>query len=241
MNSKLQMLYKYTLFSNKRTNDSVTKNFKPRSSGIIHILQPRRLQLQQQCRSFHSSPIISRSYYFDTFKFVERLEKQGFTRKQSEAIMIALQIVIAENMMDISKIMVSKADRDKAIYAYKVDFTQLKSEIQLLERKNNDFHLMKIETERLESELEKLKQKLREEISRNQAHARLEMSLERGHVRDEVSIQKLKIEETDTRIESEVAGLRTQMEATKFQILQYLMGSLTGAGALFLAYLRMFK
>jgi regulator of replication initiation timing len=122
---------------------------------------------------------------------------------------------------------------------YKVDFAQLKSEIQLLEK--NDFSLMKAENERLQTQVEKLRQRLREEITRSQATVRLDLNLEKGRVRDEASAQEIKMKETDTRIESEIAGLRTQMEATKFQILQYMVGTMTGAGALFLAYLRMFR
>ncbi|KAG1049021.1 hypothetical protein G6F43_008626 [Rhizopus delemar] len=142
-------------------------------------------------------------------------------------------------MTDLTKIMVSKADREKAVYAYKVDFAQLKSEIQLIER--NDFSMMKTENDRLEGELEKLKQRLRDEIARTQASVRLDLNLEKGRVRDEASAQEIKMKETDTRIESEISGLRTQMEAIKFQIMQYMIGTMTGAGALILAYLRMFK
>ncbi|ORE05854.1 DUF1640-domain-containing protein [Rhizopus microsporus var. microsporus] len=135
--------------------------------------------------------------------------------------------------------MVSKADREKAIYAYKVDFAKLKSEVQLIER--NDFTMMKAENDRLEGEIEKLKQKLKDEIARTQASVRLDLNLERGRIRDEASAQEIKIKETDTRIESEISNLRTQMEAIKFQIMQYMIGTMTGAGALILAYLRMFK
>lgn len=51
--------------------------------------------------------------HFDTFKFVERLEKEKFTRQQSEAIMISLQKVIAETMQDLKEPMVSKAEKEK--------------------------------------------------------------------------------------------------------------------------------
>jgi hypothetical protein len=105
----------------------------------------------------------------------------------------------------------------------------------------NDFTIMKVENERLQTQVDKLRQRLREEITRSQATVRLELNLEKGRVRDEASGQELKMKETDTRIESDIAGLRTQMEAIKFQILQYMVGTMTGAGALFLAYLRMFR
>ncbi len=91
---------------------------------------------------------------------------------------------------------------------------------------------MKTENDQLRSEVEKLKQRLREEITRTMAGVRLDLNLEKGRIRDEQSQQELKIKEVDTRIESEIAGLRTQIEQAKFSILQYLVGVATGAGAL---------
>jgi hypothetical protein len=61
---------------------------------------------------------------------------------------------------------------------------------------------------------------------------RLDLNLEKGRIRDESSQQELKIKEVDTRIESEIAGLRTQIAQSKSSILQYLMGVGTGLGAL---------
>ncbi|KAI8969722.1 hypothetical protein BDB01DRAFT_816120 [Pilobolus umbonatus] len=142
-------------------------------------------------------------------------------------------------MIQLIKPMVTRSAQEKTTYMYKVDFAHLKSEIQLLER--NDFSLMKAENERLQTKVDHLKQKLREEITRSQAQVRLELNLDKGRIRDTATGQDIKMKETDTRIESEIASLRTQMEAIKFQILQYMVGTMTGAGALFLAYLRMFR
>lgn len=98
---------------------------------------------------------------------------------------------------------------------------------------------MKAENDRLMADVEKLKQRLREEITRTQAGVRLDINLEKGRIRDESAQQELKVKEVDTRIESEIAGLRTQIEQAKFSILQYLVGVATGSGALLLAYMRM--
>lgn len=56
--------------------------------------------------------------HFDTFKFVERLEKERFTRQQSEAIMTSLQKVIAESMQDLTEPMVTKAEKEKVCYYF---------------------------------------------------------------------------------------------------------------------------
>ncbi|KAF9932772.1 hypothetical protein BGZ67_004589 [Mortierella alpina] len=194
-----------------------------------------------QIRPFSASgPALNdNGHHFDTHRFVEKLEREGFSRQQSEAIMNALDEVVTESMDNLTKNMVTKADQDKTVYTYKVDFAALKSELQMLEK--NDFSLTNTNNERLVSEIEKLRQRLREEVARTQAGVRLDLNLEKGRIRDEAATQELKVRATEERIEQEIAGLRTQMETIKLQTLQYMIGTITGAGALILAYLRMFK
>ncbi|KAG2178231.1 hypothetical protein INT43_003484 [Umbelopsis isabellina] len=249
---KFHMANCYTAGFNTRplsqiAHNSASKDLIHKPSNQLSNLTTRLNTSVNIPRLFHTSPLVRDTgnnntiapYHFDTFKFVERLEKEGFNREQSEAIMTSMRTVIDESMANLSKTMVTKAEQEKTVYTYKVDFASLKSEIQLLEK--NDFTMMRAENERLQGEIEKLRQRLREEITRTQANVRLDLNLEKGRIRDEASGQEIKIKETDTRIESEIAGLRTQMEAIKFQILQYMVGTITGAGALILAYLRMFR
>jgi hypothetical protein len=94
-----------------------------------------------------------------------------------------------------------------------VDFAQVKSELQLMEK--NDLAMIKAENDRLWADIEKLKQRLREEITRTQAGVRLDLNLEKGRMREESSAQQLKIKEVDTRIEQEIAALRTSIQQSK--------------------------
>lgn len=86
----------------------------------------------------------------------------------------------------------------------------------------NDLAMIKAENDRLVTDLEKLKQRLREEITRTQAGVRLDLNLEKGRMREESSGQELKIKEVDTRIEQEIAGLKTAIQASKVSILNSL-------------------
>ncbi|PWN50100.1 DUF1640-domain-containing protein [Violaceomyces palustris] len=176
---------------------------------------------------------------FDTHAFVQRLEASGISKQQADSLVAALADVIDESINNLARGLVTREEGEKNNYTQKVDFTRLKSELQLLER--NDFAMMKSENERLMADVEKLKQRLREEITRTTAGVRLDLNLEKGRIRDESSVHALKIKEVDTRIESEIAGLRTSIQSAKFNVLQYLVGVATGAGALLLAYLRMFR
>lgn len=98
-------------------------------------------------------------------------------------------------------------------YTQQVDFAQLKSELELTEK--NDLAMLKAENDRLVTDIEKLKQRLREEISRTQAGVRLDLNLEKGRMREQSSGQELKIKEVETRIEQEIAALRTQIQSSK--------------------------
>lgn len=170
-------------------------------------------------------------------------------REQADALVAALNDVISESLSQLEKGCVGREEGEKWRYAQKVscglgryiivqyeidgqlsdvrsilsicalqvDFARLKSEIQLLER--NDFAMMKSENERLMADVEKLKQRLREEVTRTVSGVRLSLNLEKGRIRDESSVHALKIKEVDTRIESEIAGVRTSIQSAKFNVL----------------------
>ncbi|GMK58634.1 hypothetical protein CspeluHIS016_0600760 [Cutaneotrichosporon spelunceum] len=187
-------------------------------------------------RQLHtSSP--TPSAHFDTQLVVERLQAHGMTAAQAEGLSSVLAEVIDESVRTTEAGLVSKSAQEKQRYTQKVDFAQLKSELALHEK--NDLTLMRAENERLQADVERLQQRLREEITRTQAGVRLDLNVDKGRLKDDAAQQELKIREVDTRIESEIAGLRTQIEQAKFSILQYLVGVATGSGALLLAYMRM--
>ncbi|CAO1629809.1 unnamed protein product [Sympodiomycopsis kandeliae] len=197
----------------------------------------RRDRLMSSTPSFRQMPpMMTLPHHFDTHALVTRLESSGMPRAQADTLVSSLNDVISESLRQLEKNCVGREEGEKWRYSQKVDFARLKSEIQLLER--NDFAMMKSENERLMADVEKLKQRLREEVTRTTAGVRLDLNLEKGRIRDESSVHALKIKEVDTRIESEIAGLRTSIQSAKFNVLQYLVGVATGAGALLLAFMR---
>ncbi|EMR10945.1 hypothetical protein PNEG_01090 [Pneumocystis murina B123] len=175
--------------------------------------------------------------YFDTLQLVKQLEKEGFTKQQSLAVMQALQAVLEESFHDLTKTMVTKEEQERISYTQKVEFSQLRSELQTLEK--NDLTSTRQEYDRILADLEKLKRIFREEINHTLANVRLDLNLEKGRIRDEYTAHELKIKETDTRIENEINNIKTQAETIKLQIFQWLIGIITGGGALVLAYIRL--
>lgn len=76
---------------------SITPHLSPNPlyQEIIPKPSPARRQIAQS-RSFHSSVRALKDHHFDTLKFVQRLQEEGFSEEQSVALMRALSDVIEE-------------------------------------------------------------------------------------------------------------------------------------------------
>ncbi|KAG8740648.1 hypothetical protein FRC12_015928 [Ceratobasidium sp. 428] len=168
---------------------STTRLFSSRLISSTYTRIPSRAPLPILCRPLHTTTVL-RENHFDTHQFVQRLEEEGLSRSQAEGLMKAISEVVDESVKNMSRNMVTKSDQEKQSenqrtnillqysYTQKVDFAQLKSEVQLLEK--NDVALMKADNDRLVTDVERLKARLREEITRTQAGVRLDLNLEKG-------------------------------------------------------------
>lgn len=201
-----------------------------RSPAQSAIVAPAR-------RAFSRSVPRGRDHHFDTLKFVQRLQSEGFSEEQAVAMMKVLSDVIEESIQNLTRTMVLREDQEKATYTQKVDFAKLRSE--LLSADSSESSLTRASHERLTNELAKLNSRLRDEVQRTQASVRLDLNLEKGRIREEANSQDLKIKETETRIEQESAALRERLEAVKFSTLQWLMGVCTGTAAIILGVWRL--
>ena len=181
-------------------------------------------------RAFHS---------FDTYRFVQRLEQDGFQRDVSEAIMNSVQEVVSESTANMSRTSVTKPEFERSVYINRVDLAQLRSEIKLLE--TNDFALLKADIGRLNSELDKLRIRMAEDLRRVQSNVRLELGLEKGRIRDEQSAQEIRLKEADSKIDTEISNLKTQMETIQWELFKTLFPLFCAAGALLFSYLRFIK
>ncbi|KAL8731746.1 MAG: hypothetical protein Q9166_003193 [cf. Caloplaca sp. 2 TL-2023] len=188
-------------------------------------------------KPFSTTCYLFRDHHFDTLKLVQRLKDEGFSEEQSKAMMLVLSDVIEESIQNLTRTMVLREDADRSTYTQKVDFTKLRSELLALD--SSDTSVTLASHERLSNDIAKLNSRLRDEIGRAQASVRLDLNLEKGRIREEAKGQDLKIKETETRIEQEVASLRERVEGVKFSTLQWLVGVCTGAAALILGAWRL--
>lgn len=183
----------------------------------------------------HSSSLTK----FDTKKFVQSLESQGgFTQKQAETAVKIVNMAINDGISSITNKLVTKETLSSIAYQQKVDFAKLKGELQTMDK--SEFTNLKKEQEKLRTDLTNLKNRLKEEITKSQAGVRLDLNLEKGRIREESSKHELKIEDTYTRIDEEIANMQMQIKSVKTQVTQWLIGVSSGTFALMLAFVRFF-
>lgn len=193
---------------------------------------------------FNPRPFIARRLLtsitkFDTNKFVQSLKTRGkFSEEQAEAAVIIVNKAVNDGISAIAKNLVTKETLNSIAYQQKVDFAKLKGELQTMDK--SEFTNLKKEQEQLRTNLTNLQNRLKEEITKNSAGVRLDLNLEKGRIREESSIHELKIEDTYTRIDEEIANMQMQIKSVKTQVMQWLIGVSSGTAALMLAFVRFF-
>ncbi|KAI9271350.1 hypothetical protein BY458DRAFT_509748 [Sporodiniella umbellata] len=202
-------------------------------SSSIHNTRRLRTRASAKSENKVNTP------YFDAERFARLLEKEGFSPAQANTVIHALDDVVEESTINVTSDLVSKAEQEQTISQYKRDLSKLKSEIHVMEKR--DVEEVKFANERIKGEIEKLKKVLREEIVRSHAGVRLDLNLDKGRIRDETVEQHNRLQETDEKIGNEIQELKRQMEKIKLQILQYMIGTITGAGTLVLGYIHFFN
>lgn len=175
---------------------------------------------------------------FDTKKFVQSLQNGGFTPEQAETAVVIVNKAVNDGISLIAKNLVTKGTLNLIAYQQKVDFAKLKGELQTMDK--SEFTTLKKEQEQLRTNLSNLQNRLKEEITKSLAGVRLDLNLEKGRIREESSTHELKIEDTYTRIDEEIANMQMQIKSVKTQVMQWLIGVSSGTAALLLAFVRFF-
>jgi uncharacterized protein YlxW (UPF0749 family) len=67
---------------------------------------------------------------------------------------------------------------------------------------------------------------LQEEVKKVQSGVQLDLNLEKGRLKEESTSLAQRIKDTNNRIETEVAQLKTQIESQKLESIKYLAGGI---------------
>ncbi|KAL6993468.1 hypothetical protein U1Q18_011585 [Sarracenia purpurea var. burkii] len=177
-----------------------------------------------------------RLFLVDTLALVRRLEAQGVPSKQAEAITAAITEVLNDSLENVAQSFVSKDEMQKIELVQDSNLSKFMSKVK--SSQDHHFSLLQHETEKLLSDIEKIRRELSYEIDKVTAGQRLDLNLERGRIRDELANQNQQTTNLTNRLDREIHALRAQLEAAKYEVIKYCIGSLVSISAVGLAVLR---
>ncbi|KFM03784.1 Mitochondrial calcium uniporter regulator 1, partial [Aptenodytes forsteri] len=181
-----------------------------------------------------------RKLFFDTHALVCLLEENGFTTQQSEVIVSALVKIMNTNLDMIYKDMVTKVQQEIALQQVMSHIGGVKKDMIILEK--SEFSALRSENEKIKLELQQIKKQVMDEITKVRADNKLKLNLEKSRVKELVSFgyflletseqtiqmhaqQDRALTQTDRKIDTEVADLKTMLESHKLDNIKYLAGS----------------
>lgn len=177
-----------------------------------------------------------RLFLVDTLALVRSLEAQGIPSKHAEAITTAMTEVLNDSLENVAESFVTKTDMQKSEMLQDANLAKFKSEVQ--NSQEHHFSMLQRETEKFKSDIDKIRSELRYEIDKVNAGQRLDLNLERGRIRDELANQNTETTNLNNKLDREIHVLRAQLEAGKYEVIKYCIGTLVSISAVGLAVLR---
>ncbi|EFJ32766.1 hypothetical protein SELMODRAFT_439685 [Selaginella moellendorffii] len=177
-----------------------------------------------------------RAFLVDTLAVMRRLEAQELNQRQAEAITAVVTSVLNDSLESVAHSYTSKTDMQKCEMMHDASLSKFKAEMQ--SSLEHHFATLQRESERLRTDMEKMRSELRYEIDKVQANQRLDLNLERGHIRDELNKQQAETSNLTNKLDREIHGLKTQLEAGKYEVIKYCIGTIVSITAVGLGLLR---
>ncbi|XP_021908244.1 protein FMP32, mitochondrial [Carica papaya] len=204
------------------------------SASLISVFPYRQFDIRYISQLSKSSR--QRLFLVDTLALVRRLEAQGVPANQAEAITVAITEVLNDSLENVSQSVVSKGEMQKIEMTQESNLAKFKSEVQ--SSQEHHFSLLQHETEKLRNDIDKMRSELRYEIDKVTAGQRLDLNLERGRIRDELANQNTETSNLTNKLDREIHALRAHLEAAKYDVIKYCIGTLVSISAVGLAVLR---
>jgi hypothetical protein len=153
---------------------------------------------------------------------MRRFERLGMTRKQAEALTETMSELLCTNRDRLAESYVTVAALEKAVLEAEAKHAGLRAEV--LKGQDLGAATFTRDTERLQSNLEKVRSEIRFEVDKLTASQRLDLNLEKGRMRDELQALRDKANELDIKVDKEVNSLKAAMEQSKNDTVKYVLG-----------------
>ncbi|KAK4788247.1 hypothetical protein SAY86_019566 [Trapa natans] len=203
--------------------------------GVTNMISPVRQfdfrDVSQYVKSSGRRPLV-----VDTLALVKRLEAQGIPLKQAEAITTEIRDVLDDSLENVSQSFVSKYDMQKVEMDLESKLTKFKSEVQ--NTQGQHYSLLQRETEKLQNQIDNMRSELKYEVDKVSAGQALDLNLQKGKIREELADQSAETSNLTNKLDREIHALRAQLEAAKYDVIKYCIGSLVSLSAVGLTVVR---
>ena len=153
---------------------------------------------------------------------MRKYERLGLSRDQAEALTGTVTEVLCTTRERLAETYVSKASLEKAVLESNASIAGFRAES--LKTQELQVATFTRDTERLQSNLEKVRSEIRYEVDKLTASQRLDLNLEKGRMRDELQAQRDKVNELEIKVDKEVNSLKAAMEQSKNDTVKYVLG-----------------
>ncbi|CAG5895616.1 unnamed protein product [Menidia menidia] len=190
-----------------------------------------------------------RQLFFDTHAIVRLFEENGFSTQQAETMVKVLMGTTNSNMDVIYSDMVTKVQQEIMMQQVMSQIVAVKKDMIILEK--SEFSTLLAENEKLKIQLVQLKVQLADVMNKVRSDNILDINLEKSRVKElkvehekklletrteimeMTSEQDCHLTQTNMKIDTEVAGLKTMLEAHKLDTIKYLEGRTRQWGSVF--------
>lgn len=184
----------------------------------------------------------NRKLFFDTHAMVQLLEDSGFTTQQAEVIVRTMVNITNSNMDVMYSDMATKIQQEIMLQKVMSHIAALKKDMIILER--SEFSALLADNDKIKVELLELKTQLVDVMNKRRSDIILDLNIEKSRVKEMTadferkltgtknellemhSEQDRHVTQTNMKIDTEVAGLKTLLEAHKLDSIKYLAGSI---------------
>ncbi|XP_064186855.1 mitochondrial calcium uniporter regulator 1 [Anguilla rostrata] len=216
-------------------------SFLKRTRSLVRELSTSIKALQYDLKKMDVAKSENRKFFFDTHAVVRLLEDNGFSTQQAEVIVNALMRITNSNMDVIYQDMVTKVQQEIMLQRVMSQIAAVKKDMIILEK--SEFSALLTENEKVKIELLQLKMQLADVMNKVRSDNLLDMNLEKSRVKEMKaenerrilesrtemmemnSEQERHLTQTNMKIDTEVAGLKTMLESHKLDTIKYLAGS----------------
>ncbi|XP_072332637.1 coiled-coil domain-containing protein 90B, mitochondrial isoform X3 [Scyliorhinus torazame] len=183
--------------------------------------------------------------------------ESGFPKEQAEAIVAIISNLTCANMESTYRDMVTKAQQEIMMQQIMAHLDSIRKDMVILEK--SEFSNLRMENEKIKIELEHLKQQLLDEVKKIRNDTKLDMNLEKSRIMDMFREREKQlmtsrneftelnsgtdraITETNKKIDTDVASLKTMLESLKLETMRYLAASVFTCLAIALGFYRLWQ